>query len=207
MATVQTVLDGSKYDLRNFGAMDFDDTEMIHYLNRAIKILDYELISLNSDQTLTESTVSLTSGTDVVAVPTIYTVNIRQIWNSDEEPLYKQEPMWIYERRMHRDGDTAEPNYWAHIGNNIEFEVTADATYSFTVYHDDTSTVLTAVGDSMPYNDVYNESLRETIVMMGRSRMDKKFIQSDAAYSSVFRAIVQQDMINRNFVPKYLPDF
>lgn len=207
MATVQTILDSAKYDLRDFGSMDFDDAQLINYLNRAIALLDRELIALNSDQTLTESTVTLSSGNDSCTVPTIYTVNIRQIWNSDEEPLYKQEPMWIYERRMHRDGDTAEPNYWAHIGNNIEFEVTADANYTFTVYHDDTSTILTAVGDTMPYNDKYNEFLRETIVMMARSRMDKKFIQTDAVYSSLFRDIVHQDMINRNFVPKCLPDF
>ena len=205
--TVQTVLDAAKYDLRDYGAKEFDSKQMIHYLNRVIALLDRELIGLNSDQTLTENTVTLDSGDDVVEVPTAYTVNIRQIWNSDEEMLTKQSAMWIYERRMHRDGDTAEPNYWTHIQNNIEFEVEADDDYDFVVYHDDTSTILTATTDSMPYSNVYNEYLREAIVMMARSRKDKKFIQTDAAYSQIFREIVQQDMINRNFVPKHVLDF
>ena len=205
--TVQTILDAAKYDLRDFGARDFGSTELIHYLNRCILLLDRVLISMNSDQTLTESTVTLSSGDNSVSVPTTYTVNIRQLWNSDEEPLYKMGPMELYERRMAREGDTAEPNYWSHIQNNIEFEVEADDDYVFTVYHDRTSTVLTATTDDMPYANVYDDYLREVMVMMARSKVDKQLLQSDAVYSQTFKSIVHQDMVNRNFVPKVLLDF
>ena len=207
MATVQTVIDAAKYDLRDFGAKDFNNAQLIHYLNRCILLLDRVLISMNSDQTLNEDTVSLSTGNNSVSVPTSYTVNIREIWNSDEEQLYKMGAMELYERRMHRDGDTAEPIYWSHIQNNIEFEVNADQNYTFTVYHDRTSTPLTATTDNMPYSSVYDDYLREAVVMMARSRKDKKFLQSDAIYSDTFRKIINQDIINRNFVPKCIPDF
>ena len=40
MATVQTVIDAAKYDLRDFGAKDFNNAQLIHYLNRCILLLD-----------------------------------------------------------------------------------------------------------------------------------------------------------------------
>lgn len=207
MATVATILDASKYDLRNYGAKEFDNTQMIHYLNRMIVLLDRALISHNSDQTLTESSITLTSGTDVVPVPTSTTVNIREIWDDDQTLLYRMGARELYERRMHRYGDTAEPKYWAHIQNNIEFEVTADADYSFTVYHDVMSTVLTATTDSMPYNSRYDEYIREAVVMCVRGRKNKKIEQTDAIYLQMFMETVHQDIINRDFIPKVRLDF
>jgi len=36
MATVATIINAAAYDLRNYGAKEFDSTQMIHYLNRMI---------------------------------------------------------------------------------------------------------------------------------------------------------------------------
>jgi hypothetical protein len=59
MTTVASVLTALKYDLRNYGYMDFDIDQTIHYMNRAIQILDAKLIAWNSDQTLTMDVVTL----------------------------------------------------------------------------------------------------------------------------------------------------
>ena len=208
MATVETVLNAAKYDLQDFGEQEFDTTQLIHYLNRVITLLDRALISMNSDQTLTESTVTLTTGNNSVTVPTSYTVNIREIWDDTQTELSKVNHMKLYEMRMNRYGDSAEPRYWSHIQNNIEFEVNADDDYTFTVYHDIMSTPITSKTDNMPYNSIYDEYLRELLVMMARSKKDKKIAQTDAAYLQIFKNTLYNDMISRGFVPKnYQLDF
>jgi len=78
MSTVSSLLDAAKYDLRDYGAKEFDPTQMVHYLNRCIKILDRALIALQSDQTLTESDLVVASGANSATVPTA-SVNIREI--------------------------------------------------------------------------------------------------------------------------------
>jgi len=201
MATVQNVLDSAKYDLRDYGAKEFNLGQMIHYLNRVISFLDRALIDMNSDQTVAETSITLTSGTDFEPVPTAYTVNIREIWDDSQTILYKMSAMDLYERRMHRYSQTAEPRYWSHIGNNIEFEVEADKNYDFTVYHDVTSTILTLGADDMPYNSTYDEFLRENLVLLARSRTNDKIAKTDAAYLQMFREHVHADMIQRGFIP------
>jgi hypothetical protein len=79
MTTVASVLDGVRYDLRNYGDVDFDIDSMVHYLNRAIKILDTRLIAFNSDQTLAQSIVTLAKGFDYATVPT-RCLAIREVW-------------------------------------------------------------------------------------------------------------------------------
>ena len=204
--TVDDIIDSVKYDLKDYGAKEFDVTQMLHYLKRVIKILDRVLISFQSDQTLTETDVILSSGDNSVTVPTDYTINIREIWNSDNTQLIKMSHMDLYERRMHRSGDTGEPIYWSHVQNKIEFEIEADDDYTFTVYHDDES-ALVAIGGNMPYNGVYNEYCREALCMMAKAKKNNKMDQTDAVYLNLFRDIVFQDIINRDFVPKARLDF
>jgi len=172
-----------------------------------IILLDRTLISHNSDQTLTESTITLDDGEDFEPVPTVTTVNIREIWDDDQTLLYRMSARELYKRRMHRYGDTAEPRYWAHVQNNIEFEVEADDDYDFIVYHDVMSTPLTALTDTMPYDSRYDEAIREALVMAVRSRRNGKFEQTDATYLQMFNETVHQDIVNRNFIPKVRLDF
>ena len=204
--TVDDIIDSVKYDLKDYGAKEYDVTQMLHYLKRVIKILDRVLIGFQSDQTLTETDVTLSAGDNSVSVPTDYTINIRELWNSDNTRLTKKSHMDLYDCRMRRNGDTGEPVYWSHIQNKIEFEIAADADYTFTVYHDDESAVV-AIGGFMPYNGQYNEYCREALAMMAKAKKNNKMDQTDAVYLNLFRDIVFQDIINREFVPKARLDF
>jgi hypothetical protein len=94
MTTVASVLNGCRYDLRNYGDVDFDIDQTIHYMNRAIQILDARLMAFNSDQTLTSSVVTLAKGYDYASVPT-RCLALREVWidqrrkhNVDQQDLY-----------------------------------------------------------------------------------------------------------------------
>lgn len=206
MSTVATVLNGARYDLRNYGDIDFDSDLMIHYLNRAINMLDYTLIQHNSDWTLNKDTVTLSSGATTVAVPT-GAVNIREVW-VDQDRKENLDQMELKYRAQFRTTDTAEFNYWTHNKDNIEVEVTADQDYTVTVFYDKLSTELTAETDTMPYQGRFDQYLREAVVLMCQAKKYKSPSQADAMYATIFDTIVHQDTLNHKFKKKnYRLDF
>jgi hypothetical protein len=109
MTTVASVLTALKYDLRNYGYMDFDIDQTIHYMNRAIQILDAKLIAWNSDQTLTMDVVTLSKGYDYASVPT-RCLAVREIWIDQDrkQPLgmndlyYKRQ----FKKNVYESGDS-----------------------------------------------------------------------------------------------------
>ena len=201
MSTVLNILTAAKYDLRDYGAKEFDPTQMVHYLNRCIKILDRALIALQSDQTLTESDLVVSAAANSASVPTANTVNIREIWDSDDTIMVKVSARELYELRMYKEGDTSQSRNWSHIKEKVEFDVTADQEYTFTCYHDSMSEVVTQDGN-MPYSGRYDEYLREALILMAQAKKHKKLEQTDAVYLQMFTANLQQDIINRNYIPK-----
>lgn len=199
MSTAASVLNGVRYDLRNYADIDFDSALMIHYLNRAIKQLDYTLCAHNSDQTLNVSTVQLDADASITAVPT-NAFNIREIWvgqnlkeNLDQMKLY-------HKTEVLTEDATAEFNYWTHIGDNIQVEIAAAENTTLTVYYDKLSTAITAETDTMPYGGKYDEALREAVVLMCEAKKYKNPQEADAMYKVMFDRVVQQDAINRKFV-------
>lgn len=100
MTTVATLITGLKYDLRNYGQMDFGEDLIVHYINRAIDILDAKLIAWNSDQTLTMSTATLAKGYDYATVPTRL-LALREVWIDQDRktPLPMND---LYYKRQHK---------------------------------------------------------------------------------------------------------
>ena len=206
MSTVASVLNGARYDLRNYNDIDFDSELMIHYLNRTIKTLDYTLIAHNSDQTLNKDTTTLSTSSDTASVPT-GALNIREVWVSQDRKE-NLDIMEIYYKAQFRTTDSAEPNFWAHDGDNIRFEVAADQDYTVTVFYDKASTTLTAETDTMPYDGKYDDALREALIVLCQSKKYKSPAQADAAYAIIFDNVVKHDIVNRKFKKKnYRLDF
>ena len=201
MSTVTNLLTAAKYDLRDYGAKEFDPTQMVHYLNRCINILDRALIALQSDQTLNESSIVVSIDTNSVVVPTSTTVNIRKIFDDANTIMEKVSAEELYQMRMDRSGESSTPKYWCHIKENIEFDVPAIEEKTYTCYHDSMS-VTVLVGSDMPYSGRYDEYLREALILMAQAKKHKKLPQTDAVYLQMFTANLQQDIINRNYVPK-----
>ena len=59
-----------------------------------------------------------------------------------------------------------------------------------------------SANSDMPYSGRYDEYLREALIMMAQAKKHKKLPQTDAVYLQMFTANLQQDIINRNYVPK-----
>lgn len=206
MSTAQTVLDGARYDLRNYSDIDFDSPQLIHYLNRSLVTLDYTLASHNSDWTLNTGTVTLTATNSSVAVPT-GAFNIREVWIS-ERRKENLDIMELYYKSEFRESDTAEFNFWAHSNDNIVVEVVADQNYTVTVYYDKFSTAIAAESDPMPYQGRFDNALRESVVLLCEAKKYKNPSQADAMYAQIFDSIVHHDVINRKFKKKnYRLDF
>jgi len=206
MSLVSSVLNGVRYDLRNYSDIDFDSELMIHYLNRAIKTLDYTLMAHNSDQTLNKGDTTLSTGGSTAAVPT-GALNIREVW-VEQDRKENLDIMDIYYRAQFRSTDSAEPNFWCHDGDYIRFEVAADQDYTITCFYDKASTVLTAETNDMPYDGKYDDALREAVVLLCQSKKYKNPTQADAAYARIFDNIVKHDVVNRTWKKKtYRLDF
>ncbi len=205
MSLVSSVLNGVRYDLRNYADADFDVQLMLHYLNRSIKVLDYTLGSHNSDWTLNRGTVTLAESDDTVAVPT-GAFNLREVWISDDR-LENLRIMELYYKAEFRD-DEAQPNFWVHDGANIRFECDADDDYTIIVFYDKYSTVLTLETDTMPYSGTFDETLREATVLMCEAKKYKNPTEADAMYAKLFESVAMTDMVNRRFKKKnYRLDF
>lgn len=197
MATVQTILNNARYDLGDFGGQKWDDTQLLHYMNRVVPILDDALISLDSDYTKTTAAVTLSSGGNTATLPTRCD-NIIQMWYSTD--LWLKEPLEVVMYRYQLNNSTSTtgtPQYWAHNNTNIYFNIEADANYSLTaVFHQKSATL--AIGDNMPYNDTFNEYLREAVVSMAQKAKDNQITNIDQQFYGTFKNIALRYVVSRN---------
>ena len=206
MSTALTVLNGVRYDLRNYSDIDFDTTQMIVYLNRAITTLDYSLIAHNSDWTLNRGTVTLSADATTATVPT-GALNIREVWVEQRRKENLDQMEVFYKAEFRSDGN-GEFNYWCHYGDTIKVEVAPADDTTLTVYYDKASTAIADQTSTMPYQGRFDNLLREATVLLCESKKYKNPQQADAAYAAIFDRIVQQDTINRKFKKKnYRLDF
>lgn len=206
MSTVADIVTNVKYDLRDHGGIDFNTDRIIHYLNRVIDILDQRLVQFNSDQTLVQSNVTLTSGNDYIDCPS-RCLAVREVWiGQDRKQAVDQQE--LYYRRRFRTSDSAQPNYWAHVKDDVEFEVAADQNYTVVVIFDQGTADLSATTDTMPYNGVYDEAIAEVCVLMLLNKKYKEESPMDIKYAEMFDQVMGQDMVNRKFWRKqYRLDF
>jgi len=197
MATVATIIQNARYDLGDFGGQKYDDTMMLHYLNRIIPILDDVLISLDADYTKTSASVTLLSGNNTVALPTRCD-NIIMIWYGTDLWLKETLDQLMYRYQINAStSNTGTPQYWSYNSANIYFNTDADTDYALTVYfHQRTDTL--ASDDDMPYNDVFNEYIREAIVTMAQKAKDNKIAGPDQQFYATFKAIAERYVITRN---------
>ena len=130
MATVQSVIDSARYDLTDFETgLDFDDVELLNYLNRMVGLLDTTLSSLQSDLVEAEDlSISLVSGQAYVDISGLNSGNwsrIRKVWIGSSQ-LDQVALNYMRYTRMYRSGN-AVPNIWALSNDYILFPQGATA--------------------------------------------------------------------------------
>ena len=130
MATVQSIIDSSRYDLVDYVdgvglGIEFDDTELLNYMNRMVGILDSNLVSLNSD--LTENIcqyVTPTTGQAWIDLTTALNsgnwLDIRSVWWGSNK-LEKVSLDRLRYDSMYRSS-TSIPTTWALAGRRILFD-------------------------------------------------------------------------------------
>ena len=135
MATVQSIIDSARYDLVDYVdgvglGIEFDDTELLNYMNRMVGILDSNLVSLNSD--LTEDiaiNIETTTGQNYVDLSSTLNsgnwLDIRSVWIGSNQ-LEKVSLAHLRHSRMFRKSN-ATPTMYALSGRKILFETGASA--------------------------------------------------------------------------------
>jgi hypothetical protein len=211
MATVQSVINSCRYDIQDYetGLM-FDDAELLNYLNRMIGVLDSELAMLNSDLVEGEEadidTVQDQNYVDISSMNSGDWDSIRQVWIGSD--IVEKIPLDnMRYKRMYRTG-TGKPYYWCLYNRQLLFEHDCDQAYTdLTIYYNKKTAEL-ALDDSMPFNDIFNESIREMLTLYAAARKEGAVGGVNAAMQGLFKKRAMEEVIRRGFVPKpYYIDF
>jgi hypothetical protein len=265
MATVQSIIDSARYDLVDFVdgigvGIEYDDTELLNYLNRMIGIMDSTLSSLGSDLVLAvDDSFTSTAGLDYVDISTLNSglwTRIRRVWYDNRRSSDQVTLEYLYYRRQYTrnlldNGDaiasgdyckiisqstkdfttigaadnnngtyftasgaltlgsgdavwrmTAEDPYkWALHGTDILLPTCPSVAKVLTIEYDQ-KTATKALTDSMPYTDLFNEFLREMVVMNAKAKKQGVVEKSDVMFQDLFRMRAMQEEIQRGFVPR-----
>jgi hypothetical protein len=142
MATVQSIIDSARYDLVDYAdgvgvGIEFDDVELLNYLNRMVGIMDSTLASLNSDLVHeTEEDIDNVADQDYIDLVEMNNGDwdsIRSIWIGDNR-LTKIPLDQIYYKRKFLS-DSAEPKYFALEGTVVQYECPAESADTDVVIH------------------------------------------------------------------------
>ena len=199
--TVADIIESARYDLRDFNGQKFDETQLLNYVNRIMKLLDEMLIVRDSDFTMYHASATLEEEENTATAPT--RTNSIVLLYIDTNKIIKEPLADVMHRyQMNKESsNTGEPSYWAYRGNNIYFNIEADDDYTLDAYYHKKTAELTA-DDDMPYNDFFNEYIREGIVSMAEKARDNKVAKIDAEFYNMFKHIVDSATVGRNFSPK-----
>jgi hypothetical protein len=211
MATVQSIIDSARYDLRDYHkGVAFGNAELLDYINRMIGIMDSTLASLGSDlveaEETTIDTVADQNYIDISGMNSGLWDSIRSVWIGSDE-VEKVGINLMRFKRIFRSG-SAKPQYWCLSNRNILFEQDADQAYTdVSIYYNKKTSVLT-LASSMPYNDIFNEMFREMLVLHAKAKKEGRVTRGDSLYAEMFRTRAMQEQVRRDWVKKpYYIDF
>lgn len=147
MATVQSVLDSARYDLSDFETgLDFDDVELLDYMNRMIGLMDSALAAFRSDLIHgTETTIDLVEDQDYVELSSMNSGNwdsIRSVWVDTTKLTQISVDEMYYKRKWY--SSSLFPYFWALQGTQIIFESESDRGWEDTVVPTNATNILTA---------------------------------------------------------------
>ncbi len=199
--TVGDIITSARYDLGDFGGQKYDDDQLVDYVNRIIVLLDEILITQNSDFTLTSGTATLNSGEYSFTAPTRSHIIIA-IFDGTRQLIKESFADVMYRYQINNESSTTgSPSYWAYNNGNIICNVEADDDYTLTVHYHVKTAALTII-DNLPYNDFFNQYIREALVTMASKSVDDKVVNVDKEFYMLFKHAVASAVVGRNFVSK-----
>lgn len=206
--TVSTFLSNIKYELNDPGGQNYDNTYLVNILNRGIKILDRELISINSDLVIKYAQDTVTSSNNYLELNNTVDT-IMRMYISQEE-LVKKPMEWILRRRIDVIGSTTgQPKYFSvwikptsSNGRRVAFDYTADQDYTIDYIYKELTSALTLTS-YMPYDDMFNDYLIEGVVALCQKAKEDKIVQIDEYWRQLFRTYLLQTSLSVSTRPKY----
>jgi len=209
MATLQDVIDDARYGLVDYVdgvgvGIEFDDEELLNYLNRMISLMDSQLSALNSDLVEAKEedidTVASQAYVDISGLNSGNWTRVRSVWIGNDRLDQVSLPYLRY-TSMFRSGD-ARPTIWALSHQKILFPQGCDDAHTdFVIYYDKKTGTLT-LSDNMPYNDLFNGFLREMLVQTAKAKKDERLNKSADIMTRLFKERAMHEVIAREFVPK-----
>ena len=193
MATIESQITAVRYDLRDEDITQYPDDLLLNYYNRVLPPLASHLASIRSDWVFEDTTLTITSGDNYVALPDLFASPIAV--EIDDSPLILHNVRDIKKFQQKSSSGTPE-RYGVHKLNMI-FERAVSADTSVYVQYNEKETAL-AAGASMPYNDEFNEVLLAAVVMIAKNRNEKD-ITGDYALQTVFNDSAHQRVVRRSF--------
>jgi len=207
--TAQNIIDSARFDLVDFVdgvgvGIEFDDAELLNYLNRMVGLMDSSLSALQSDLVEAEElgidTVASQAYVDISTLDSGLWTRIRSVWIGSTR-LEQVSLNYMRYTRQFRSGD-ARPTIWALWNNHILFPSGCDDAHTDLNIYYDKKTAALILSSNMPYSDRFNEFLREMLVVCAKAKKEGIIDRADTLLSAMFRSRAMQEEIARGFIPK-----
>jgi hypothetical protein len=212
MATAQSIIDSARYDLGDYetGIM-WDDTELLNYLNRMIGVMNSQLVALESElveeEELDIDCVEDQAYVDISGLNSGLYQNILRVW-IDQDLIEQISLTSMRYKRIFRVDQSARPYYWCLKGDLILFEQDCADSYDELKIYYNTKEAAMALDDSMPYDDRFNETFREVMVLYSMAKKDGNASGISSMMTKLFQKRAMEETISRTFIPKpYYIDF
>ncbi len=186
----------SRYDLRDVNKTQWTDPELLDYLNRNLRVLETALASIRSDWSKSHSDVSVTSGLSYSALPSDF-MTPRSLWDGQDE-VYKETIDRIEE--MQRRNESGVPTYYAVNKLELIYNKEPIESGSFRLEYNSKNEAL-LFGSDMPYNDEFNDVLREGLIIMAKNR-NERLATPSLGLMEMYSNAGQARVISRNHVKK-----
>jgi len=168
MSTITQEIVKARYDLRDEDSTQYTDAMLVDYYNRSIDALAVFLAKIKSDLVFADTTSTITSGDNYVALPNLFASPIAV--EIDDTPLFKKETRQI--KKWQQDSSSGTPEFYGIHKLNLVFERAVSEDTSVYIQYNEKATEL-ALGDSMPYNNDLNNVIRSAVVMLGKNRNER----------------------------------
>lgn len=209
MTTAIELITDARWDIKDEEAVQYSDAMLLSFLNRGLRPLCSTLASLNNDWVNESTTLTLDAAAEYTTLPTDFISGICVRISSTD--LVKKPVSWV---RGERIGATAgQPGYFAIQGTSLMFEKAADVEYSIILeYHKSAAAV--TINNDMPFNDEFNDIIRQFISLVCKSRIeytspdtdrgvgrDQYALLSEMNMQTFFYQALYAKTVARNYIP------
>jgi len=195
MATAAELILSARYDVRDSDKTQYSDAMMLDFLNRGVRGLVVVLAMAKSDWVNTTEDLILPISTNETDLPEYFISDKSAV--IDTTYLIKKPVSTIRDMRL--SGGTGKPSSFAISKTNLIVETTVATAQTITLEFNQGVAALLLAAD-MPFNDEFNDVLRQFIVLLCKTRNEYTLV-GDAAIQDFFYQALFSKLVARNYIP------